>query len=76
MNNGNQPAFPYTFEPVNMAPEYNEGLTKRELFAVIALNGEMAGRDWNMDDLQVAKAARIAVACADALLAELEKVKP
>ena len=46
----------------------NRGLTKRELLAAMAMQGLLAcPEDFNADYM-----ARTAVACADALLAELE----
>lgn len=51
------------------------GLTKREYFAALALQGILAGFDpiSQKRDLDPAEAVSEAVACADALIAELSK---
>lgn len=46
------------------------GLTKREFFAAAAMQGVCANPDWDWGSKPTAK---VAVMCADALLAELEK---
>lgn len=85
MSKANEPAFPQIEteqEGVYMRDEQENpywilkdvrtvgGLTKREYFAAIALQGVLAG-DMNIPDR--ADTARIAREFADALLAELEK---
>ena len=58
------PAFPIP------GPLFATGLTKRELFAAMAMQGILAGRErW----ISFEKLAHMAVTCADALLAELAK---
>ncbi len=62
MKNGKQPILDNQFED-------NKGLTKREYFAAMAMQGTMtSGYSVNM-------IAEIAVKMADALLAELEKTE-
>ena len=62
--NGNEPTFP--------VPEYYRslGLTKRELFAAMAMQGYTANTIFHQDNM-----AQWCVKCADALLAELAKPK-
>jgi hypothetical protein len=77
-DNKNQPAFPvdtaYTSDGkingVQTGPQsgFELGLTKREYFAAMALQGLSA--DWTRDNGQIAVNA---VKIADALIAELEK---
>lgn len=63
VQNGDTPASPW---------ETYCGLTKRELFAAMAMQGLLASNAaWGPDELPVH--ARIAAQLADALLAELEK---
>ena len=60
------PAFPIP------GPLFATGLTKRELFAAMAMQGALANpKAVNADD--AALVAAVAVECADALLAELAK---
>ena len=75
----NKPAFPNQRHRDDVNFKHFEGLTKRELFAAMAMQGEL-GAQWqnqysqstygptNADDL-----AKICVAYADALIAALEK---
>jgi predicted proteasome-type protease len=62
MNNGEQPILDNQFED-------NKGLTKREYFAGLAMQGTMTS------SYSVNMIVEIAVKMADALLAELEKTK-
>lgn len=67
MENKNLPAF-----PPNAGWEHSEakGLTKREYFAVLAMQGMLANsKVYNSCET----AAKIAVQCADALLEQLSK---
>lgn len=69
--NGDMPVYP------GDGGEYHEGLTKREWFAGMALNG-MAVNGWGVQS-ELPGTGDIADACvrmADALLAELDKKKP
>jgi len=78
--NGNESAFPIVMVRHNLNGEARHfldenGLTKREYFAGLAMQGILAyghDADSNMDP---AFTARDAVGFADALLAELEKSK-
>lgn len=77
MENRNLPAFPVTLKAGDTfrGIENIDGLTKREYFASIAMQGCLS----NMDQAPVtdfAGAARYCVTMADALLAELEKPQP
>lgn len=80
MNNGDKPATAITIELGEMASAQARatgnkvdalvylGLTKREHFAGLAMQGLLFGRQVNVGDL-----AKEALAAADALLAALEK---
>lgn len=80
MENGNYPAFPGMYENRDNSIAYEPGLTKREYFAAIAMQGmingdsvppDIAGEDWDMQ-----KMAEYSIKAADALLEELEKPTP
>ena len=83
MENKYQPAFPDTMRASahgtnSMDPiEFPTGLTKREYFAAMAMQGLMAvndkGKELRNWDMAVREAAKISVMMADALLTELEK---
>ena len=62
----------YPHETYRTPPEPQEWLTKRELFAAMAMMG--LARD--IQDNTFANLAQEAVKCADALIAELSKEKP
>lgn len=67
MSRANEPAFPLPLGNENIQPEC-AGLTKREYFAAMAMQGMLANSDcrtWDVSD-DVVRAA-------DALLAELAK---
>ena len=65
----NQSAYPFSIE-IDKGCTYNYyGITKRELFAAMAMQGMMA--DPNVDN--PITAASLAVRCADALINELNK---
>ena len=66
---GNEPAFPIT-DPTN--DFHRPGLTKRELFAAMAMQGTLSDPTPEHVALDVSEVAEIAVAQADALLAALE----
>lgn len=68
-NNKNEPAFP-ALDP-NTA-FYREGLTKREYFAAMALQGKLSGGEFH-DNKKIEDFAKSAVEYADALLLELSK---
>lgn len=70
-NKANEPAFPsVTWDGREFLPGHFSGLTKREYFAVLAMQGLLAdpANDGSPESL-----ALYAVKYADALLAELEK---
>lgn len=73
---GNEPAFPipYVVDEINgLKIRYEVGLTKREYFAGLAMQGIVEGDSARgcFDDRQ--KVAEVACEFADALLAELSK---
>jgi len=77
MDNGNQPASPSDFTFTNQMGdtihEMNPGLTKREAFAMAAMQGMIALlTDTGMDDQQsIDGTVEMSVRMADALLKEL-----
>jgi hypothetical protein len=88
MDNKNTPAFPlpvsanedgiYTLLDAGNNSNLT-GLSKREMFAMAAMQGLMACDDkgeFNSIEDSCAEAARIAVIAADALLNELSKTQP
>lgn len=68
MTNPNDTAYPYT------SNNLEEGLTKRELFAAMAMQGILANPD--PDLVSAPGIALIAVEEADSLIKELNKTKP
>lgn len=64
--NGREPAMPFS----GRHAEY-VGLTKREHFAALAMQGVLAGD--TAAKLPVERVAGVAVACADALIKELDR---
>lgn len=70
--NGNTPAMPYKFDIGGGFNQCAEGLTKREMFAMAAMQG-FCQINLTFDSPQVL--AEQAVIMADALLAELEQTK-
>lgn len=68
MNNADRSAY-----PVEGSYAQHEGLTKRELFAAMAMQGFNANNTLFQEDERLT--ATISVQFADALLAELEKGK-
>jgi hypothetical protein len=64
-----QCAFPVAYRLFDETTLINHGLTKRELFAAMAMQGLLAARDVMEDDLE--DCAEAAVIAADALLAAL-----
>jgi hypothetical protein len=79
IKNGNLPAMPFTQEPYPIGAIPTRcgamavGLTKREQFAVMAMQGLLAKH--GDDDYQCEQIASYAAAHADALLKELERTK-
>ena len=70
MDNAGMSAFPVTNDTI-----IGSGLTKREYFAAMMLQGYSANPHENFTDAHYGSLARWAVEQADALLAELEKPK-
>lgn len=56
--------------------EMYRGLTKRELFAMAAMQGFCSNSSPQVNEWDAPKTASSAVSFADALLTELEKVRP
>lgn len=72
--NANDTAFPLIEEDENKVQRsVSQGLTKREYFAGLAMQGLCAGLTGNE---KVATLAPLAVSIADALISELNKSKP
>lgn len=71
--NGSDPAFPAGFTPISTSNEQRQlnGLTKREYFAALAMQGMYAHGNWIKEEIPP-----YAVRAADALIAELSKEKP
>lgn len=72
----NDPAFPckQTYSSVNDLPDMHESLTKRELFAAMAMQGLLARTNPDAIGLVwIPQVCMDAVKYADLLLAELEK---
>ncbi len=63
----NRSAFPIPQEA------YDDGLTKRELFAAMALQGILANGTTDTSGAYIKRTALEAVACAQALIAELSR---
>ena len=78
MSNADQSAFPVYANHPTCGPQTEWGLTKREYFAVAAMQGALAGvtsiigplGPVNVEEERIALGA---IRCADALLAALEK---
>jgi hypothetical protein len=70
-DNGSRLAFPYFGD----AGVHEGGLTKREYFAAMAMQGILSGpgEDWGGEDMGPEGSAEWAVKYADATLAELER---
>ena len=78
MRNADMPAMPSGIQEDynNLAQEpLNLGLTKREHFAAMAMQGILSGVLSNLTDVEWAQVSRDSVRAADALLAELERTK-
>lgn len=77
MSNANEPAFaaPAEWHPLHeMQIGGSAGLTKRELFAAMAMQGLLSS--WPAEDrFDATRVTTFAVGCADALLAALEESK-
>ena len=74
MKNGDMPAMPIEINGFRQyAPEVYGGLTKREMFAMAAMQGLLAD-----SNVQTISAVNIAVECADLLLRKLagEDINP
>lgn len=71
------PAFPFdVFDPNVGGPEQCEGMSLRDWFAGMALQGLIAGRDWShiaSDDGKLKAWTEGAYLVADAMLAQREK---
>ncbi len=74
MSRGNEPAYPAT-QYYEGQPNYtNEGMTLREHFAATAMQG-LCAHFGTCGEQDIAETTRRAVMVADALIAELAKVK-
>lgn len=73
MKNADMPAMPIELSGFNQfAPEAHIGLTKREMFAMSAMQGILSNSALKMDINRI-EIANFAIGYADALLTELEK---
>jgi len=79
--NAEQPAYPFAFQGPTTAPETYYGLTKREYFAAMAMQGILChkGISWKIsrekEVLIELTTAKDAIAEADSLIAELSKTE-
>lgn len=73
MNNGKQPAFGYGFTTADGSSHINEqGLTKREYFAVLLLQGMVANANRDLTYDYIEGKVKDCIAHADELLKQLE----
>ena len=73
MKNADMPAMPtYELNGQNILEDSSYGLTKREMFAMNAMQGILSNSALKMDINRI-EIANFAIGYADALLAELEK---
>ena len=75
MENSKQPAFPFTWQNNDGEPCAETGLTKREYFAVKAMQGYVVERHAQVES-DMKKIAEWSVKMADQLLIELSKSNP
>lgn len=73
MNNADMPAMPLLDNTGSVDGQFMIGLTKREHFAGMIMQGILSGVLSNGVDVEWAQAATDSVRAADALLAELER---
>lgn len=77
MNNADMPAMPQEralwVEGIGECPTLATGLTKREHFAILAMQGLLSSPDRRCLDMDYVEIACHSVKFADSLLAELEK---
>jgi hypothetical protein len=71
-NDHQLPAFPFVIDSGAIEP----GLTKRELFAAMAMQGMCAAEDYEGSRWDPVPLAKVAVMRADALLSALKEVQP
>lgn len=79
MNNSNQPAFPNQETSDQLHPNFIKGLTKREYFAGLAMQGMLANSSCRLNDLLSDSAINAYVSdsikLTDELLKQLENEK-
>lgn len=79
MTNENDNAFPViAWEQYGQKWEYQQGLTKREYFAAMAMQGFLSSIDWCADNAVANEShakitAKVSIQYADALINELNK---
>ena len=75
MENGKKPAFAKAafYHPEGGIDSPQQGLTKREYFAGLAIQGLLASPNFNWEHYEGKDTAKDAIEIADALLAELDK---
>jgi hypothetical protein len=74
MTNGNDCAYPTEsqYQNVNVL---EGGLTKREYFAAMAMQGYLAGRRSNVDSEDIRRVVEISVKFSDGIINELNKTE-
>jgi hypothetical protein len=75
MSRANESAYPYQ-HVASPGSEVGYGLTIREYFAAMAMQGLLASGKWCVNEVIGHTTAEYSVRAADALLAELTKVTP
>lgn len=71
MTIGNENAYPViSFDQEGRSSEYEAGLTKREYFAAMAMQGILSSGDWPFDSQPIVK---YSISLSDALINELNK---
>lgn len=69
----NDMAFPIKFNAIRVGTEVIQGMTKREYFSIMALQGMLANSDFSMSVSMVADLLNYSVIIADKLIKELNK---
>jgi hypothetical protein len=71
--NANEPAFPGQFPPINIPIQIKPGLTKREYFAAMAMQGIMGNPNTEpLEPVHFKNIAEDSIRIADELLKQLE----
>jgi hypothetical protein len=70
----NELAYPFQCQGPTTGPEFYYGLTKRELFAAMAMQGMIDPTDWP-NEPALTEISRRSVIASDALIAELNRTE-